>query len=759
METKKYTAFISYSHDDSYWADILQKKLEHFYIPVALRDSNPEMPANVRPIFKDNTDLTPGSLSQRITNALDNSSFLIVICSKASAASQWVNKEVEHFINSGHISHIIPILVNDIADNNIDNFMPQGLRELKGNDELLWVDLRNEGIDRTVVKIIAVILNIQFDTLWQRHLKENRRRTRQRIFAYSLVVGVIGALAIFGISQYSKLKRNELTTKQNNIAEQSILLTKEGNLLDAIQLLTADNGKYLETYNSNIDKALRVAIDAYERPGWVLINKGTMTLPALPYPDGFGPTESILCDCDSCYVKYNIDTSDITITDFNNNTKSVINIPEARYVEDAAISSDGTTLAYRSVDVDVFDTATLSIIDTSSLTTMRQLSVPAEALVASYDISNNGSRIITAINGVVSVIDIATGNTLHQLSHHDGEDACIFVNVISDNLVQLSSTSGNSLIYDFISGIPLMQPDIDYRIGKTINDIDNKNITFVTLDNVSYTYHYNGPEKKELQLPIVCAMSHAGEKIATINDDGLIEIHNTLDNRLISTLANNPDESILSMAFNQQNDRLTVAYDHGIKSYDIKTGKEISDKNYDKYYIYEISDNAENLIISDKHDEYIYCVADASKINITDEAQVYFNRDCSILARLYYENETNTRLELYHTGDSKPYNTLSVDLSLTDDYSFSFDNNYLAVLRQSSDYSNYMVCVISLTDGATVACYEDPGFDYYTTIQFTDYALAINKNSSSMTTALRFHRWYSYNALSARALEIAERSK
>lgn len=759
METKKYTAFISYSHDDTYWADILQKKLEHFYIPVALRDSNPEMPANVRPIFKDNTDLTPGSLSQRITNALDNSSFLIVICSKASAASQWVNKEVEHFINSGHISHIIPVLVNDIANNSIDDFMPQGLRDLKGNDELLWVDLRSEGIERTVVKIIAVILNIQFDALWQRHLKENRRRTRRRIFAYSLLVVVIGALAIFGISQYTKLKHNEFTTEQNNIAEQSLLLTKEGNYLDALQLLTADNGKYMETYNSNIDKALRVAIDAYERPGWVLTNKGKMTLPVLPYPDSFGPNESILCDCDSCYVEYNIDSSNIAINDFNNNTKSVINIPENRYVEDAAISSDGTILAYRSSDVDDFDTATLSIIDTSSLTTLRQLSVPGGALVASYDISDNGSRLITAINGVVSVIDIATGNTLHQLSHHYGEDACIFVNIISDNLVQLLSTTGISLIYDFISGIPLMEPDIDYRIGKTINDIDNKNITFVTLDNVSYTYHYNGPEKKELQLPIVCAMSHAGEKFATINDDGQIEIRNTLDNRLLSTLSNNPDDFNLLMAFNQQNDRLTIAYDHGIKSYDIKTGKEISCKNYDNYYIYDISDNAKNLLISDKHDEYIYSVADASKINITDEAQVYFNRDCSIIARRYYEDKINTRLELYHTGDSKPYKKLSIGFSFDYDYSFSFDNNYLAVLCQSSDYFNYMVCVISLTDGATVACYEDPGFNYSTTIQFTDYALAIGKSTSSMDTALSFHRWYSYDALTARALEIAERSK
>lgn len=116
MEKKEYTAFISYSHDDTYWADTLQKKLEHFYIPVALREANPDIPATVRPIFKDDTDLTPGTLSDRISNALDNSDFLIVICSIHSAQSEWVSKEVEHFIRAGRSSRIIPVVVGDMAD-------------------------------------------------------------------------------------------------------------------------------------------------------------------------------------------------------------------------------------------------------------------------------------------------------------------------------------------------------------------------------------------------------------------------------------------------------------------------------------------------------------------------------------------------------------------------------------------------------------------------------------------------------------------
>ena len=68
----EYMAFISYSRSDEKWAKWLQYKLEHYILPSSVIVHNPEKPINLRPIFRDKTDLRPGILSERITEAQDS---------------------------------------------------------------------------------------------------------------------------------------------------------------------------------------------------------------------------------------------------------------------------------------------------------------------------------------------------------------------------------------------------------------------------------------------------------------------------------------------------------------------------------------------------------------------------------------------------------------------------------------------------------------------------------------------------------------
>lgn len=64
IDNKEYTyyAFISYKREDEKWAVWLQKKLESYGFPVALRKDNPSLPSKIRPIFRDKSDLSGGTL-------------------------------------------------------------------------------------------------------------------------------------------------------------------------------------------------------------------------------------------------------------------------------------------------------------------------------------------------------------------------------------------------------------------------------------------------------------------------------------------------------------------------------------------------------------------------------------------------------------------------------------------------------------------------------------------------------------------------
>ena len=97
---KRYFAFISYKREDEKWAKWLQEKLEHYRFPTNL-NGRTDLPKSIRPTFRDVTDLTPGLLAEEIKKALNDSQWLIVVCSPRSAKSQWVCKEAQTFIDLG----------------------------------------------------------------------------------------------------------------------------------------------------------------------------------------------------------------------------------------------------------------------------------------------------------------------------------------------------------------------------------------------------------------------------------------------------------------------------------------------------------------------------------------------------------------------------------------------------------------------------------------------------------------------------------
>ncbi len=115
---KKYYAFISYSRKNSKVAACVHKQLEHFRIPVkyVAEENRPDGQKFLRPVFRDRRDLeaAEGSFTNHIKTALEESRYLIVLCSPESAASHWVNEEIKHFLatHNNNYNAIVPVILN-----------------------------------------------------------------------------------------------------------------------------------------------------------------------------------------------------------------------------------------------------------------------------------------------------------------------------------------------------------------------------------------------------------------------------------------------------------------------------------------------------------------------------------------------------------------------------------------------------------------------------------------------------------------------
>ena len=121
-DTKKYQAFISYCHADNneqgrYWATWLHQAIETYEVPSELvgkkNNFEEEIPARIYPIFRDEEELpADADLGKAITNALDSTRLLIVLCSPNAVASTYVAEEIDYFKKRGYSNKIIAAIID-----------------------------------------------------------------------------------------------------------------------------------------------------------------------------------------------------------------------------------------------------------------------------------------------------------------------------------------------------------------------------------------------------------------------------------------------------------------------------------------------------------------------------------------------------------------------------------------------------------------------------------------------------------------------
>ncbi|MDD2466568.1 MAG: toll/interleukin-1 receptor domain-containing protein, partial [Desulfobulbus sp.] len=198
-----YYAFISYSRKDAKWAKWLQRKLESYRLPSTLRkELDGRAPLKIRPVFRDQTDIGAGlSVQQNLRRELADSRYLIVICSPESAKSEWVDLEIRSFQAMGRGDRIIPFIVEGSPTPNPENSAeeqcyPPSL--LADGDIILGASLKELSAKEALIKIIAAILGLKFDQLWQRH----KRRERVQRFQIALAACMALAAIFWGADHY-----------------------------------------------------------------------------------------------------------------------------------------------------------------------------------------------------------------------------------------------------------------------------------------------------------------------------------------------------------------------------------------------------------------------------------------------------------------------------------------------------------------------------------------------------------------------------
>ena len=265
---KKYYAFISYKREDKKEAKWLQHALEYYRLPNQLRQHDSKLPEYVRPIFRDMTDLEVGELSAQIHSALEQSHYLIVVCSPRTAASKWVNDEIEYFISLGKQDKIIPYIIEGIphASNPEEECYPPALLRLYKDKELLGANINEVGKDSATIRIVSRMFDIRFDTLYQRYQREQKRRRRQLTVAIILAFLFLSGIAGWIWHQNVLLKEREWKMMENQsraICEKACELISDGDVYRGLFL-----AKEIYPHNNNrpwipeIERTIYAAIDS-----------------------------------------------------------------------------------------------------------------------------------------------------------------------------------------------------------------------------------------------------------------------------------------------------------------------------------------------------------------------------------------------------------------------------------------------------------------------------------------------------------------
>lgn len=283
LSAMTYDAFICYRHSekDNLAAKALRNALERYKDGIFAK-------RKIQRVFLDEGELSScADFGERIHRALENSRWLIVLCSEKTRESKWVNEEIRAFLKYHDSSHILTVLTEGEAE----EVYPEALTENGLTAETLFAaDARAKDSAGTVrkikgdakLRIAAPLLETTYDALKQR----SRIYSMQRAFvAATVIFGVTAGFSVFAAVKANQIARQEqkiarqaeeiVAEQEEKIKSQSALLTEQAKkayaanaYAEAIQLAKEAMALSMEDeqQNSDLKQILITCLNLYVTP-------------------------------------------------------------------------------------------------------------------------------------------------------------------------------------------------------------------------------------------------------------------------------------------------------------------------------------------------------------------------------------------------------------------------------------------------------------------------------------------------------------
>lgn len=195
-----YEVFFSYRHKNL--DNIITQKTFHYVedyrLPASLRRKGYQ---EIRRAFRDTEELPVSRvLSDTIDKALRSTNCLIVVCSTDTPSSEWVDREVETFIELGRAEHVYPLLIS--GDPEIS--FPPCLKRVPDIMERV-IDIRTPGNpvkkmiakeDTELLKVIADVTGCPLPELQREHKLRKARRFAAGAAAAAAIFFLAGAVSL-----------------------------------------------------------------------------------------------------------------------------------------------------------------------------------------------------------------------------------------------------------------------------------------------------------------------------------------------------------------------------------------------------------------------------------------------------------------------------------------------------------------------------------------------------------------------------------
>ena len=214
----RYKAFISYRHNDrdTAVAKAIQQGLERFHIPASIREKYGT--ERIGRVFRDQEELEITSdLSKKIMDALDDSEYLVIICSPHYTESRWCLLEAETFIRTHDRDHVLCVL----SEGEPPAVFPEIL--LQDGAEPLACDWRMDFRDANrmeLPRLASAMIGCTYDELILRQEKYRRKR----------LISVLSAAAVLGTAAISYLLWSNAAIagsyRQSQISESRLLASQ-----------------------------------------------------------------------------------------------------------------------------------------------------------------------------------------------------------------------------------------------------------------------------------------------------------------------------------------------------------------------------------------------------------------------------------------------------------------------------------------------------------------------------------------------------